>query len=414
MLDRLNEAERDSLAHNVTLANLARVELAIGSDEEIEAVLFWDRGGKFDEPGWQALTPWDQASADLMATAREHWGHLRKLAVEYQRRADLTLFSQFNPALLYTGLAGACRVDAAGAPATGGAGFRGVEFRLIGSVGQKYQSLSLWPGKDGIAVGLGPAGSAGPQGIVVNAGDHHSALQLAQLVTRDLEKLGVAPVLSDLQGRPVAIEPKKVRLAAREGTPLDFPPELLLRAGRIAASPAEALELADALASAYYQRYGLEAEVFNLGRRYGNFSLLRNENFPQFLSDRPSPWPGLVIFTATLACRRCRRELAGFNELAASFPGFRFAVVNLNAPHARFHERVFGDLAGGDPDDFRKNATGATPFAIVYRPDAQGVLRFAEYLGTPKDAPPPALAAIRAMLLNHFTPAAGSAARKES
>ncbi len=89
-------------------------------------------------------------------------------------------------------------------------------------------------------------------------------------------------------------------------------------------------------------------------------------------------------------------------------------MVNLNAPHARFHERVFGDLAGGDPDDFRKNATGATPFAIVYRPDAQGVLRFAEYLGTPKDAPPPALAAIRAMLLNHFTPAAGSAARKES
>ena len=50
----------------------------------------------------------------------------------------------------------------------------------------------------------------------------------------------------------------------------------------------------------------------------------------------------------------------------------------------QFLERVFGDMGGGDVDNFRKTAAGVTPFIIVYAADENGVLRFAEYVSTGK------------------------------
>jgi hypothetical protein len=46
-------------------------------------------------------------------------------------------------------------------------------------------------------------------------------------------------------------------------------------------------------------------------------------------------------------------------------------------------------MGGGDPDEFRRNAAGVTPFTIIYSPNENGVLQYRAYYGTGKaDAPP--------------------------
>jgi hypothetical protein len=108
------------------------------------------------------------------------------------------------------------------------------------------------------------------------------------------------------------------------------------------------------------------------------------------------------MFTATLTCRRCRREIQGFRDLARTYPDVTFALVNLTSPQSRFYERVFGDMAGGDPNRFRNTARGATPFTIVYAPDQMDVLQFAEYDGTKKEEAPPSLKKTTSMLEKYF------------
>jgi hypothetical protein len=73
-----------------------------------------------------------------------------------------------------------------------------------------------------------------------------------------------------------------------------------------------------------------------------------------------------------------------FRDLAKLYPQVKSAVVNLNSPQFKFYERVFGDMSGGNVDEFRKTAAGVTPFIIIYAPDENGVLQFAEYIATGK------------------------------
>jgi hypothetical protein len=132
LMEKLSDNEKKSFASNVTVENIEKIQQWIGTDEEIEEMLFWVKGGKFDDPEWQGLAP-DAATADLWEKAQAKHKSLRAAAVESQRRSDLALYSQFNPGLLFNGLAPAKR---------DGSSFSGIEFRLVGSVPESYDSDS--------------------------------------------------------------------------------------------------------------------------------------------------------------------------------------------------------------------------------------------------------------------------------
>jgi hypothetical protein len=125
LMNRLTTAERRSLENNVTLGNIELVQRSIHSDKEIENTLFWDQGGKFDDPIWKSLKPVDHQTHGLFIHAEERLQILRSKAVEIQRRSDLTLHSQFNSALLFTGLSGAVRCRADGTPEDQGEFYKG-------------------------------------------------------------------------------------------------------------------------------------------------------------------------------------------------------------------------------------------------------------------------------------------------
>src|SRR5512136_1547363 len=101
LIPTLSPQERKSMAENVKLENIDLIQSWIGTDQEIENLLFWDRGGKFDDPEWQKLKPLDGATAALFDEAKEHFRRLKAKAVDSQRRSDLTLYSQFNDGLLF-------------------------------------------------------------------------------------------------------------------------------------------------------------------------------------------------------------------------------------------------------------------------------------------------------------------------
>ena len=79
-----------------------------------------------------------------------------------------------------------------------------------------------------------------------------------------------------------------------------------------------------------------------------------------------------------------------------------FAPVNLSSPQFTFYERVFGDMSGGDVQNFRKNASGVTPFVIIYTPDENGVLTFRDYISTGKADSPPSKTMVFPVLEKYF------------
>ncbi len=389
---RLSKEERESLEKNVDEDALRLIESWLGTKEDIEKILFWDRGGKYDDPDWKSLEPVDEKSRKLFEETKEHYEQLRDQAVEVQMRSDLTLYSQFNPGLLFTGMAGAVRCNSIGKEESGGRYFRGVELRCIGSVEENINSVTIYPtGEASLEVHFGSRIIGKPQGIIVNSGDSFSLTQLARLVGKDLPALGCLAFLEDLKGNRVSIDARAVRKAARRGDPLQYGPELVLHATLRAHSIGEAINAAKNLSRSFYERFGLETECFKIGKKYKNFFIMRDDNFDLLLPQTPVRIRGLVLFTATLVCRRCRREIEGFRDFAKSYPDVTFALVNLASPQSKFYERVFGDMGGGNPKEFRDRAQGATPFTIIYLPDKDGILRFAEYYGTGKAEAPPSI-----------------------
>ena len=383
LMPKLNAKERKSLAKYVALEDLERIQSWIGTDEEIKQMLLWDRGGKFDHSEWQSLEPVNEATASLYEKAKAHFEQLKVEAVESQRRSDLTLYSQFNTGLLFTGLAGALRCDKNGNPDGEGSSFKGVEWRCIGSVEENVNSITIFPLDSGdYEVHLG---SRNDQGIWVNTGDSHSLLQLAQLSEKVLPKNGFETIVKDSAGKSLELDPRALRRAVMgDGEKIYYGEELKLYASAQVEDADKALEVADTLAYRFYERFGLETECYKIGKKYGNFFILRDDNFERFLPATPVDGKGLVLLTATLVCRRCRREMEEFRDLAKLYPQVKSAVVNLNSPQFKFYERVFGDMSGGDVDEFRKTAAGVTPFIIIYAPDENGVLQFAEYVATGK------------------------------
>lgn len=386
LMDKLSPKERQSMAQHVTTENIGVIQSWIGTDEEIEKMLFWDRGGKYDDVEWQGLTPLDATTGDLYERAQSRYRELRKEAVECQRRSDLTLYSQFNPGLLFTGLAGAVRCDETGREDGSGSCFKGIEWRCIGSVEENINSITIYPLDSGeCEVHFGPRIQDEAQGILVYTGDSHSLLQLAQISEKALPKHGFETAVRNLSGELLSLDPKTVRKAAMgEGPKLEYGDELILYASITVENTDKALEAAENLCHRFYERFGLETECYKIGKKYGNFFIMREENFDAFLPDTPVEEKGLVLLSATLVCRRCRREMDEFRDLAKSNPHIKAVVVNLSSPQFKFYERVFGDMGGGDVDNFRKNAAGVTPFIIVYTADEKGVLQFKEYISTGK------------------------------
>ncbi len=386
LMDTLSPKERQSMAQHVTLENIAKIESWIGTDEEIEKMLFWDRGGKFDDEEWQGLKPLDETTGALYEKGKSRYSELRREAVDCQRRSDLTLYSQFNPGLLFTGLAGAVRCDKSGREEAGGDYFKGIEWRCIGSVEEHINSITIYPlDSGGYEVHFGPRVRGEAQGILVYTGDSHSLLQLAQISEKALPKHGFDTAVRDLEGGTLALDPRAVRKAAMgEGPKLHYGEELRLYASMTVENADRALEAAENLCHRFYERFGLETECYKIGKKYGNFFIMREENFDQFLPDTPVKEKGLVLLSATLVCRRCRREMDEFRDLAKFNPHIKAVVVNLSSPQFKFYERVFGDMGGGDVDSFRKNAAGVTPFIIIYTADEKGVLQFREYISTGK------------------------------
>jgi hypothetical protein len=403
LMMKLSPAERKSMAEHVSVDKIDLIQSWIGTDQEIEDMLFWDRGGKFDDPEWQALKPVDGETAALYEAARAHYARLRVEAVESQRRSDITLYSQFNTGLLFTGLAGAVRCDRAGRPDHTGEFFRGIEWRCIGSVEEDVNTVTVYPNSPGnFEVHYGSSLNGEALGISVYTGDSYSLLQLTQLSQKVLPKQGFETRVADSQGKAVKLDAGAIRRAAGEGERLSYPKEMRLFASLRVQGIEKALEAADALSFRFYERYGLETECSKIGKKYRNFFILRDDNFEDFLPETPVKDKGLILLTATLVCRRCRRELQDFRDFARSHPHIRLVLVNLASPQSRFYEKVFADMGGGDAVAFRKTAAGVTPFIIVYTADEGGILRYREYIATGKAEASPSLLHNQLLLERYF------------
>src|SRR4030042_3502543 len=118
---------------------------------------------------------------------------------------------------------------------------------------------------------------------------------------------------------------------------------------------------------------------------------MRDDYFEQFMPETTVKDKGLILITATLVCRRCRREIKEFRDFAKANPNMKTVLVNLASPQSKFYERVFGDMGGGDANNFRKTAAGVTPFIIVYSADDNRILRYREYISTRKAENTPSL-----------------------
>ncbi|MBW1997582.1 MAG: hypothetical protein JRJ29_06410 [Deltaproteobacteria bacterium] len=385
LMAKLNQKERASLAENVKPEDVDLIQSWIGTDEEIERMLFWDKWGKYDDPEWHSLEPVDDVTAVLYDKARARFREMRREAVEIQRRSDLTLYSQFNDGLLFTGLAGAVRCNREGVHDEEGGFFRGVEWRCVGSVEEFVNSITLMPhGEKDFRVHFGSDVEGRAAGIWVYTGDTHSLLQLAQLSQKILPRDGYETRVSDKKANIISLDPREIRKAAMGEGKVDYGEELNLKASVDARDPDESIEAAARLSKRLYERFGLEIECHHIGKKYGNFYIMRDENFERLLPETPVDHRGLILITATLICRRCRREIEEFRDLARSYPEARIALVNLASPQFKFYERVFGDMGSGDSDRFRKTAAGVTPFIIIYTPDEKGILRYREYVSTGK------------------------------
>jgi len=406
LMHKLTPKERKSLEQNVKPEYVDLIQSWIKSDEEIEEILFWDRGGKYDDPQWQQLKPVDEISARLYEHVKARYEQLRKESVELQRRSDLTLLSQFIPSLLFSGISGAVRCDGNGNPDEAGTFFKGVELRCIGSVEDQINSITIFPlgpeGSDEFEVHFGSRIDDQPQGIWVYTGDSYSLLQLAQLVTRTLAKTDFKTTVRNQAGEMVTLDARAIRKASMEGEKLGYDDEMRLLSSVRVKGIDTAMEKVIELQKSFYERFGLEVECYKIGKKYGNFYLMREDNFDQFLPDTPVQNKGLVMLTATLVCRRCRRELKDFRDLAKSYPEIPFALVNLSSPQFKFYERVFGDMSGGDVENFRKTAAGVTPFVIIYVADDNGVLKYKEYISTGKAEAPPSMENTVAALNKYF------------
>jgi hypothetical protein len=404
LMDKFSKREKQSLAQNVkTPGDIERIQSWIGSDEEIERLLFWDQGGKYDHPEWQALQPVDETTAELFGLAKKRYEQLKLESVEYQRRSDLTLLSQFIPSLLFTSIAGAVRCESDGSPNQKGRFFKGIELRCVGSVGEQINSITIYPeSPDEFEVHFGSRINDAAEGISVYTGDTHSLLQLAQFLSRTIAKTDFQAEVKNQNGETLTLDPKVIRHAAIEGKSLDHEKELQLYCSIRAPRKDMAIDGAIELQRGFYERFGLEVECAKIGKIYPNFYIMRDDNFEYFVPDIPVQTNGLVMLTATLVCRRCRRKLMDFADMAKTFPNITFALVNLNSPQFKFYERVFGDMGGGDVENFRKTAAGVTPFVIIYEPDDKGVLRYATYLSTAKAENPPSKADAFAAIRQHL------------
>ena len=91
-----------------------------------------------------------------------------------------------------------------------------------------------------------------------------------------------------------------------------------------------------------------------------------------------------------------------FRDLDKSYPHITGVLVNFSSPQIEFYERAFGDMAGGDPDNFRKTPVGVTPFIIIYTADENAVLKFAEYRATGKAENTPSIRKCMLLFDNYF------------
>lgn len=410
LLAEFSDAQRQGLAKHVHAGNVAVVQAAIGRDEEIERVLFWDKGGKFDDPDWQALKPLDELNAELMKKAAAFYKGKRLEAVKSQRKQDLALASVFNTGLLFSGLCGAIRCLPDGRPHAEGEYFQGVELRLIGSAGEHINSITIMPLGDRArqAVHFGPIMDQEGQGIRVNTHDPFSLIQLASLIHNDLPKAGYDPVLVSRKGRISVPVPSEVRKAVRKGVDLGLTGDLRLRVQATAGDIDQALEVAADLARVFYKRFGMETEIFNINHAQPNLFLLRNEQFDEVVDSMGGDDQGLVFMTYTLECRRCRRELASLSHLAASFPQVKFAMINMNAPHVKFLKKVFGDAAGGNHNDFAQSTSSTTPFSFVYKWRAAEGLTYQGFVATSSEQPPPSLELLKRKIAEYISTGACS------
>ena len=205
LLPLLTSEERASFEENVTPEFMSRIGTWLGTREEIEHILFWDRGGKYEDSLWKGLEPVDQETERLFVKVGERLETWRQRAVESQLRSDLTLYSQFNDGLLFTGLSGAVRCDKRGEEDRANGGyFRGIELRCIGSVEDEINFIRILPLEGGaFEVHLGSHPSGKTPGMRVYSGDSYALLQLEKLISRDFSKAEWQAELLEPRGNKV-------------------------------------------------------------------------------------------------------------------------------------------------------------------------------------------------------------------
>ena len=89
LMPHLSPAERHSLAENVNLDNIDLIQSWIKTGEEIEKILFWDKGGKYDDSEWNSLKPVDEVTKLLYEKTKKRCEQLRAEAVEIQMRSPI-------------------------------------------------------------------------------------------------------------------------------------------------------------------------------------------------------------------------------------------------------------------------------------------------------------------------------------
>jgi hypothetical protein len=366
----------------------AAIERWIGDEKTIESCLFWNR---LPENRLDSLKPVDPESRNLKDKGVLHFEKLKKEAIAQQRECDQTLKSVFLDKLLYTDVTAGEQCNQEGAADQKGEYFRGIAFRLIGSIDEHGNFVKIMPAADsGFEVFLS---------VEVKSDDSHSALQLAQLSANDLKKLGLSNTVLNDKNAPVELDPRAMRKAMSRGEKPGLGKTVRLEITKKVSSVDEALALSDQLSKAYLQRFGLEVEYFNMGRKFSNVHILREDNFNAlFSSDKP-----LLIITSTLVCRRCRREIPEVYALAGRYPQVNFALAQLTSPIQSFKKKVFaGDIGKGSMEGFKEHAKGATPFTIAYRPDNAGQLTYVDYLSSEAHEAIPAPAETEAFLKRAF------------
>ncbi|MEW6359961.1 MAG: hypothetical protein AB1696_26725 [Planctomycetota bacterium] len=317
---------------------------------------------EFFAEGDAQLKPFNDKAKDLALKARAHVGQMMKEAEDYQAELNKTHKSKFNPHQLYQGITYSQRCAKDGTPAEKGECFRGVELILFSSVEAAVDCVTIDYLPDGanLIIHFGKRIGDKAQGLAVNTQDQYNQFRIEKPVIKALTRSGFA-----VETKPASDT------------------ETVLFASKQEANVIDALKAANVMATAYLERLGLEANVYNLIKCRKNVFEMTDDNMADWIRLKDEPrdsYRDCVVITSTRVCRRCKAEWQDlFLNYTRSHPHVTFGIAFTDKPKLKFIPKVFDEDCGGV-----RHSGKVTPFLIFYK---EGVFR--HYMATTREEPPP-------------------------